>query len=166
MAIRISLFPLTAAIMGAALIGMAGAAKAQDYGRDDYGRGYDDGYRRGYEDSRGYQAPDRYGAPEESVIVRPEFGVIQREKLPGWNGVGKFFNPEERLTLSEPVSYSDLDLRYAADRAELRHRISRTASVICARIEAHAGAGSIMETTRQECVSDAVRQALYEVPHR
>ena len=131
-----------AGAIGAAMLSMAGAASAQDY--DDYGNGYS------YSSS-------------ETVIVRPPYGEIQRERLPGWNGVGKFFNPEERVSLSEPVSYSDLNLSYGADRDELRYRISRTAMRLCSRLEA---AGPVMETTQQDCVNDAVREAMYEVPHR
>ena len=130
-----------AGALGVGLLCLGGAASAQDY-------------------------DSSYNDRTETLIVRPPYGEIQRERLPGWNGVGKFFNPEERISLSEPVNYSDLNLSYRADREELRYRISRTAMRICNRLAGRAPAGSVMETTQQECVRDAVRQALYVVPHR
>lgn len=132
-----------AGVLGAALLCLTGGAWAQGY--DPYD-------------------PYAYG-PNETVIIHPDFGVITHERLRG-SGRGSLLTPEERVSLSEPVNVSDLDLRYGGDRAELRRRVRQTATRICNRLEFERQAGSVMETTQMDCVADATRNAMRQVDYR
>lgn len=66
----------------------------------------------------------------------------------------------EAQSLSRAVSYSDLDLTYAADRAELRHRINVTARELCDQL--NEPTVSPLELGHS-CQDIAVRNASYEM---
>jgi UrcA family protein len=88
------------------------------------------------------------GAPAFAQTVE-ELTVIGQ-----WNGRGE---PPARL--SRVVSYTDLDLRNAADQAELRRRIDVTARDICDELgEDRGNAGALGPSCRQRAVDDAMRQ--------
>ena len=129
-----------AGALGAAML--CGAASAQDY---NYGGDND--------------------RVSESVIVHPydrRFDRLQTQQLLGrHNGE---INPV-RLTLSRPVSYGDLDLTRIADVEELQGRIADTARDICLILDRRMPGLKDADADRQ-CVRDAVRQAMAQVPER
>jgi UrcA family protein len=84
-----------------------------------------------------------YQDTQEDVIVNGHWGRV----------------PDDVQSLSQHVSYADLDLSYAQDRAELRHRISLTARYLCDRLGEPEG-GSIVQP---DCREAAVRDALSRV---
>lgn len=63
-------------------------------------------------------------------------------------------------TLSETVSYADLDLTFASDRDELRHRIVATARDVCRRLGEDPTARSGIS---RSCQDDAVRGAMSQM---
>ncbi|MDH7975969.1 UrcA family protein [Sphingomonas sp. AR_OL41] len=60
--------------------------------------------------------------------------------------------------LSQRVSYADLDLRYAGDRRELRHRIDLTARYLCDRLGENDNSASLVPSCREAAVRDALRR--------
>jgi UrcA family protein len=60
--------------------------------------------------------------------------------------------------LSQRVSYADLDLRYAEDRRELRHRVDQTARYLCDRLGENDTGSSIVPSCREAAVRDAMRR--------
>jgi UrcA family protein len=62
-------------------------------------------------------------------------------------------------SLSETVSYADLDLNYARDRQTLRMRVNDTAGRICDRLnEARPSAGNLGHSCQEVAVRDAMGQ--------
>jgi UrcA family protein len=110
-----------------ALMLTAAPACAQDYGSN--GDGYDNG-------------------PNETVeVIAPNFNY---ERKP----VGA---PPGKLSLSEPVSYGDLDLRTGEGAHELRARVRDAAREICERL---ADAYPVEQATGTHCYKDAVDAAM------
>lgn len=67
--------------------------------------------------------------------------------------------PDDVQTASQRVSYADLDLRYAEDRRELRHRITVTARYLCDRLgESDDYGSSVVRSCREEAVRDALQR--------
>jgi UrcA family protein len=67
--------------------------------------------------------------------------------------------PGDAQTLSEAVSYSDLDLTYADDRAVLRHRVNDTARRLCRELNSDdASFGNLGRSCQDIAVRDAMRQ--------
>jgi len=61
--------------------------------------------------------------------------------------------------ITETVSYADLDLNYARDRAILRHRVNVTAGRICDRLnEPGRAAGNLGRSCQDIAVRDAMDQ--------
>jgi UrcA family protein len=84
-----------------------------------------------------------YQDGQEDIIVNGHWGRV----------------PDDAQSLSQHVSYADLDLSYAQDRAELRHRISLTARYLCDQL-GESDSGSIVQP---DCREAAVRDALARV---
>jgi UrcA family protein len=63
--------------------------------------------------------------------------------------------PDSVRTLSQAVSYSDLDLSLAGDRDELRHRIHLTARFLCDKIGDNASS-SLTPSCREEAARSAM----------
>ncbi|GAA0327395.1 hypothetical protein GCM10009087_42070 [Sphingomonas oligophenolica] len=84
-----------------------------------------------------------YPDEQEDVIVNGHWGRV----------------PDDVQSLSQRVSYADLDLRYREDRAELRHRISLTARYLCDRL-GESDSSSLFEPS---CREAAVRDAMARV---
>ena len=140
--VKTLLGPVMAGALGAALLCGTGVAKAQDYDND-----YN--YRP---------------AQNESVIVRPSrhpLGVIQHDQMLGGGRTGSLYS--ERVSLSEPVSYSDLDLARVNDRRTLQSRVRSTALNICAKLIPEERGAFDQDNTRQ-CVTTAIRDAMDQVP--
>jgi UrcA family protein len=133
---------LGSALMGAALLCAAGAAKAQDYGP------YEPGY---------------YGDAPETVIVHPYYhrydGVEKRQMVGRINGE---INPTE-YSLSRPVSIGDLDLSNPADRSELRLRIRHTARELCYELNERVPGLRGYPSEDRDCVQRAMREAMRDV---
>ncbi|HWA90610.1 MAG TPA: UrcA family protein [Rhizomicrobium sp.] len=91
-----------------ALMLTAAPAFAQDY-NDNTDNGYDQSYNNG---------------PETIEVIAPRFNFERRP-------VGA---PPGRLSLSQAVSYNDLDLRTRSGAHELRMRVRDTAQEVCARL--------------------------------
>ena len=64
--------------------------------------------------------------------------------------------PDSVQSLSQPVSYSDLDLSLSADRTELRHRVSLTARYLCDKLGESDSSSSIVPSCRDGAVRDAL----------
>ena len=65
-------------------------------------------------------------------------------------------------TMSERVSYADLDLVYAADRAELMRRVNYAARDVCDRLnEAGPSPANLGRSCRDEAVRGAMGQVRY-----
>jgi UrcA family protein len=59
---------------------------------------------------------------------------------------------------SQAISYADLDLSYAADRAELNRRITVTARAVCDRLRFHADTPVLDNRCENGAVRNAYRQ--------
>jgi UrcA family protein len=65
--------------------------------------------------------------------------------------------PDSVRTLSQAVSYADLDLSLAADRDELRQRVRLTARFLCDKLgEGGAGGSSLTPSCRDEAARGAM----------
>jgi len=143
---RIALFG--SAMIGAALMCGVGLAKAQDYSRT-------------YESPTYYDYDDRAAPADETVIVRPPYyDQVERRQLLG--RVNGEVNPVE-LSISRPVSFSDLDLSREADRIELGARVGDTARDLCAELDARFPELRGDPDADRECVRTATRTAMRSV---
>lgn len=80
---------------------------------------------------------------QEDIIVRGEWGRV----------------PDDVESLSQSVSYADLDLSYRDDRRELRRRVSLTARYLCERLgENDSSSSSLVPSCREAAVKDAMRR--------
>ncbi|MBB4641745.1 UrcA family protein [Rhizorhapis suberifaciens] len=80
-------------------------------------------------------------APEE-IIVSGRYGKV----------------PDSVQSLSQPVSYADLDLSKDSDRKILRQRISLTARFLCDKLGEPATAAPPAPSCRDAAVADAMRR--------
>jgi UrcA family protein len=156
---------LGSAMIGAALLCGAGLANAQDYGRSydsaSYSRPYDSpSYSN---DDRAAPLDDRVAPADETVIVHPYYDQVEKRQLLG--RVDGEINPVE-LSISRPVSFSDLDLSREADTRELRDRIHDTATDLCAELDARAPELRGDRDADRECVRNATRNAMRDVLDR
>ena len=136
---RIALF--ASAMVGAVLLGGAGAASAQYYSPS-----YEDRY---------------YDGDTETVIVRPYYyNRIEKRQLAG--RVNGEVNPTE-YSLSRPVSFSDLDLTRDDDFLELRARVRDTARDLCYELDARIPDLRGDTSADRECVRKATRDAMRAV---
>jgi len=87
------------------------------------------------------QAAFSQPAPDE-IIVTGRYGRV----------------PDSVQSLSQAVSYADLDLSLAADRAELRHRLNLTARFLCDKLGESDTPSSVVPSCRDAAVSDAMRR--------
>ncbi len=80
------------------------------------------------------------GTPPEEIVVTGNIGTV----------------PDSVRTLSQPVSYADLDLSTAAGRAELRHRVSLTARFLCDKLGEGGSSTSVVPSCRDAATRDAM----------
>ena len=78
-------------------------------------------------------------APEE-IIVTGNFGRV----------------PDSVKSLSQPVSYADLDLSTKAGRDELRHRVNLTARFLCDKLGESATGDAVTPSCRTAATKDAL----------
>lgn len=99
--------------------------------------------------AQGYYPPPPAAYPEPYVDRYEEEIVVDgryRRRL-----------PDDVATASQRVSYADLDLYYAADRRELRRRVSLTARYLCDRL-GESEFGSVAPSCRDAATRDALRR--------
>lgn len=78
-------------------------------------------------------------APEE-IVVTGKYGTV----------------PDSVKSLSQPVSYADLDLGTKAGRDELRHRVNLTARYLCEKLGESDSGSPIAPSCREAAVRDAM----------
>ena len=138
------------ALLGSALALLCGAglAKAQDYGRDYDGPAYNDA---------------DYRMADETVIVHPYRDPVEKRQRLG--RIDGEINPVE-LSISRPVSFSDLNLAREADYRELQDRIHDTATDLCAELDTRVPELRGDRNADRECVRTATRNAMRDVMDR
>jgi len=67
--------------------------------------------------------------------------------------------PDSVQSLSQAVSYADLDLSTAAGRSELRHRLNLTARFLCDKLGESDTSTGIVPSCRDAAVKDAMARA-------
>jgi len=80
-------------------------------------------------------------APEE-IVVTGNFGRA----------------PDSVQSLSQSVSYADLDLSTKAGRDELRHRVNLTSRFLCDKLGENATGDALAPSCRQAAVADALKR--------
>ena len=77
---------------------------------------------------------------DEDIVVTGRYGRV----------------PDNVQSLSQAVSYADLDLSLKADRDELRHRLNLTARFLCDKLGESDTSTSITPSCRDSAVKDAM----------
>ncbi|WP_340265517.1 UrcA family protein [Sphingobium mellinum] len=80
--------------------------------------------------------------PPEEIIITGRYGRV----------------PDSVQSLSQPVSYADLDLSTAAGKDELRHRVSLTARYLCEKMGETDAATPVTPSCRDAAVRDAMQR--------
>jgi len=136
------------AMMGAALLCGFGFANAQEYNGPAYnGPTY-------------YDYHDRPAPADETVTVHPYYDEVEKRQLLG--RVNGEINPVE-LSVSRPVSFSDLDLSHESGYIELHARVRDTARDLCAELDARFPELRGDRDADRECVRTATRNAMRSV---
>jgi UrcA family protein len=81
------------------------------------------------------------GAPEE-IVVTGNYGRV----------------PDSVRTLSQPVSYADLDLSTKTGRDEMDHRLNLTARFLCDKLGESTTGDTLTPSCRQAAVQDAMKR--------
>src|SRR5262249_54083721 len=111
------------------------------------------------------QAQDDYlnsASQTETVTVpgaRHHLGQIYAEPSLGSHGSGYLYS--QRVSLSERVNYSDLDVSRVRDYRRLETRVRATATRICARLNPDRAWDEPIDST---CINTAVRNAMARIP--
>jgi UrcA family protein len=105
------------------------------------------------------------GVNERITVYPPQYS-ISRAPVPDAAKYG--FAVAERMSMSLPVSYSDLDLSNPADVKELENRIAQTATDVCHQLNKQFPSYLYPSVTqfparRQDCVQTAVTNAMAQV---
>jgi UrcA family protein len=69
------------------------------------------------------------------------------------------YGPDGAQSLSQPVSFADLDLSSSDGRNEFKHRISLTARYLCEKLGENETSDGVTPSCRDSAVSDAMAQA-------
>ena len=88
----------------------------------------------------GVAAPSGAQPIEEEIIVSGRYGTV----------------PDSVKSLSQPVSYADLDLTTAGGRAELRHRVRLTARFLCEKLGESNSSSGVVASCRDAAAKDAL----------
>lgn len=105
-------------------------------------------------------------ATENVIIVAP--GLTQRPVPESGSGLlaGRLAPRPETVSLTLAVSYSDLNLSYASDVAELESRVRNTAHALCRELVRDFGSASIRTNTAfpsRDCVRNATYSGMRNV---
>ncbi|KKC27781.1 UrcA family protein [Sphingomonas sp. SRS2] len=76
----------------------------------------------------------------EEIVVQGRYGTL----------------PDSVQSLSQPVSYADLDLSTVSGRAELRHRVRLTARYLCEKLGENDSSSSVTPSCRDAASRDAL----------
>jgi UrcA family protein len=88
-------------------------------------------------------APAFAQAADEEMVVTGRYGKV----------------PDSVTSLSQRVSYADLDLSTAGGRAEFRHRLRLTARYLCEKLGETDTSSSVVPSCRDAAVKDALSRA-------
>lgn len=88
----------------------------------------------------GVAAPALSQPVDEEIIVSGRYGKL----------------PDSAQSLSQSVSYADLDLSTAGGRAELRHRVRLTARYLCEKLGETDSGSSVVPSCRDAASKDAL----------
>ena len=91
-----------------------------------------------------------------ALITTPAAAQTTVEEL---TVIGRYGPGGEPQSLSQAVSYADLNLASPADQAEFRHRIRLTARYLCERLGEDETSTSIAPSCRQAAERDGLAQA-------
>ena len=69
---------------------------------------------------------------------------------------GAYGSTNDRQTLSQAISYSDLDLSTKAGKDELRHRVNLTARYLCEKMGESDTSNPVVPSCREAAVRDAM----------
>lgn len=83
-----------------------------------------------------------FAQPPEEIIVTGRYGRV----------------PDSVQSLSQSVSYADLDLSTKAGKDELRHRVSLTARYLCDKMGESSASTPITPSCRDAAVKDAMQR--------
>jgi len=100
------------------------------------------------------QWPD---GPEQVIVEAPSPYIVQREPISGAPPTPK---REERLSVSRPVGYADLNPSNTADAAELERRIKETAKDVCRKATRQYPPYYIHPRDERKCVKTATDDAM------
>lgn len=88
----------------------------------------------------GTAAPGMAQGTDEDIIVTGRYGPV----------------PDNAQSLSQTVSYADLDLSTQAGRHILKHRLSLTARYLCEKLGENESSSSVAPSCRDAAVKDAM----------
>ncbi|HKY81586.1 MAG TPA: UrcA family protein [Sphingobium sp.] len=81
-----------------------------------------------------------FAQTQEEIIITGRYGRV----------------PDSVKSLSQPVSYADLDLTTKAGKDELRHRVALTARYLCERLGESDGSNPVAPSCRDSALKDAM----------
>ena len=81
-------------------------------------------------------------SPPEEIVVLGNFGTV----------------PDNVRSLSQAVSYADLDLSTRAGKDEMRHRVSLTARFLCNKLGESDAGDAVLPSCRDAAVRDAMNR--------
>lgn len=93
-------------------------------------------------------------AGASAVVVNPATAQDASEEIVVMGRFGPV--PDSVRSLSQPVSYADLDLSTQAGRAELRRRVSLTSRYLCEKLGESYASGPVMPSCRESATRDAM----------
>lgn len=105
---------------------------------------------------------DYHGTAVETVSVHP-YGIVHVGQLLGH--IDGYINPQ-KLSMSKPVHFGDLNLKHSSDWAVLRQRVKHTAVRECKGIDEVINSEEIstgMQRASQHCVRTAVTSAMARI---
>ena len=81
-----------------------------------------------------------FAQPPEEIIVTGRYGSV----------------PDSVRSLSQPISYADLDLSTKAGKDELRHRVALTARYLCEKLGESNSGSPVVPSCRDAATKDAM----------
>lgn len=87
-------------------------------------------------------APTLAQSADEELVVTGHYGKV----------------PDSTQSLSQAISYRDLDLSTAAGRDEIRHRIKLTARYLCDKMGESDSGSSVVPSCQQAATADAMKR--------
>ena len=107
----------------------------------------------------GITAPAWAAREDERITVSGPYTV--RQEITQRNMGGQM--QEQKLSVSQDVSYADLDLTRHADVEKLRERVNAAAKDSCKELDRRFPVSTYIPVTTRSCARDAAREALAQV---